>query len=138
MSIYYFHVHQQGVPVWPCSTVMHVSVTVREPPLLEKVVLDCSLQQGHNNIPPFYFFACDITAAKLVVNNKSISLPSALGTKLYFYVTSSRTNSTVLTPNMAKWSHGLQTKNTKPKRIYIDKKMIRKSLFFTFMCHLCE
>ena len=55
----------RGVPVWPCSTVMHVSVTVRELPLLEKVVLDCSLQQGHNNIPPFYFFACDITAGQV-------------------------------------------------------------------------
>ena len=55
------------------------------------------------------WFARDVTAAMLVVKNKIISPP--LGTKLYFYVNSSRKNSIVLTPNMTALSSGC-----KPRR----------------------
>ena len=99
---------------------MHISVTVREPPLLEKLALGCSLQQGHSNTAPFYcWFACDITAATLVVKNKSISLLSALGTKLSFHLTSSRKRSTVLTPSMAKWSHSGKPRIRSKKEFYL-------------------
>ena len=114
---------------------MHVSVTVREPPLLEKLALGCSLQQGHSNTAPFYcWFSCDITAATLVVKNKSISL----GTKLYFHLTSSRKLSTVLTPNMAKWLHSCKPRIPSKKEFYFSTKKTIKSPFFTFKCHLCE
>ena len=108
---------------------MHVSVTVREPPLLEKLALGCSLQQGHSNTAPFYcWFACDITAATLVVKNKSISL----GTKLYFHLTSSRKRSTVLTPNMAKWLHSCKPRIPSKKEFYFSTKKNDKMSFFHF------
>ena len=73
----------------------------------------------------------------LVVKNKSISLLSALETKLYFHVTSSRKHSTVLTPNMAKWSHGCKPR-IPSKKEFIDKKNGKKVSFFHFLCHFCE
>ena len=54
---------------------------------------------------PYCWFACDVTAAMLLVKNKSISL-LWLGTKLYFHVNTSRKNSIVLDPNMAALSRG--------------------------------
>ena len=52
----------------------------------------------------YYWFASDVTAAMLLVKNKSMSSP--LGTKLYFHVNFSSKISIVLTPNMAALSRG--------------------------------
>ena len=54
----------------------------------------------------YCWFTRDVTAAMLVVKNKSISLLWA--TKLYFHVNSSRKYSVVLTRNMAAWPRGCQ------------------------------
>ena len=47
-----------------------------------------------------FVFACDVTAAMLVVMQEQMHF-SPLGTEIYFHVNSSRKNSVVLIPNMA-------------------------------------